>query len=317
MRILVTGALGKVGAAAVDRFASAGHAVTACDLARPLYEGGGDDAVRYVQADVADAGDAFAVVRGHDAVVHAAAIPEPQQNVAHRVFSNNLMGTFNVAEAAVRSGCSRLVHVSSETVPGFVFAERPFLPAYAPIDEDHPVRPQDPYALAKAFGEQLMDAAVARSDLRCTSIRPTWVQWEGNYERSVGPFVRDPSLPSASLWAYIDVYDLADALLAAVERDLPGHEVFGIASPENVTGRPLEDLLREHHGDAIPLRGPLPRPDASGMTSAKAARLLGYAPSRSWRDYLDDDGRLRAEVRERLDAGDTGVQRGRERCQGA
>ena len=36
--------------------------------------------------DLTDAGDAFAVVRGHDAVVHAAAIPEPTHNPPHVVF---------------------------------------------------------------------------------------------------------------------------------------------------------------------------------------------------------------------------------------
>ena len=316
MKVLVTGALGKVGAAAVDRLAEAGHEVTACDIAPPTYEGGGSDAVRYVRADASDAGDAFAVVGGHDAVLHAAAIPEPTQDVHHHVFRNNLMGTFNTLEAAVRWGARRYVHVSSETVPGFVFAERPAHAEYAPIDEDHPVRPQDPYALAKHFGEQLCDAAARRSDLRCISIRPTWVQWEGNYERNVGPHVRDAGLPSASLWSYIDVYDLADALLAALESELGGHEVFYIASPDSTTGRPLEELLRRHHGDSIPLRGPLDRPDASGISTAKAARMLGYAPRRTWRDYLDAEGRLRPDVQERLRAGDTSVQRGRRHATG-
>ena len=313
MRVLVTGALGKVGAAAVEALMVAGHDVTAADLQPPVYEAAGADAARYVRADVSDAGDAFALVRGHDAVVHAAALPEPGQDVAHHVFRNNLMGTFNTLEAAVRWGATRYVHLSSETAPGFVFAERPFHASYAPVDEAHPLAPQDPYALAKVFGEQLCDAAVRRSDLRCTSIRPSWVQWEGNYERSVGPYVRDPSLESASLWSYIDLYDLADALRLAVEHDAGGHEVLYVVSPDNTTGRPLAELVRAGFGDAIELR-PTDRPDASGTSWAKAARVLGYAPTRSWRDYLDDDGRLRPEVRARLKARDTGLHRGRARC---
>jgi hypothetical protein len=39
--------------------------------------------------------------------------------------------------------------------------------------------------------------------------------------------------------------------------------------------------------------------------------MLGYAPTRSWRDYLTEDGTLRPEARERLEAGATGVDRGR------
>jgi nucleoside-diphosphate-sugar epimerase len=311
MRVLVTGALGKVGAAAVEALAAAGHDVTATDLASPVFEApASPDVVSYVQADASDAGDAFALVRGHDAVVHAAALPEPQQNVAHRVFSNNLMATFNTLEAAVRWGAARYVFLSSETVPGFVFAERPLRPSYAPLDEEHPAAPQDPYALAKLFGEQLCDAATRRSDLRCTTLRPSWVQWEGNYERNLGPYVRDPSLPSESLWSYTDAYDLADAIRLGVEHEAPGHEVFYIVAPDNSTGRPLRELVERHHGDAVELRA-TDRDDASGTSWAKAARVLGYAPTRSWRDYLTEDGVLRPAARERLERGDTGVQRGR------
>src|SRR3954471_22656772 len=221
MRILVTGARGKVGSATVAALVDAGHDVTALDVGAPVFEAPEPGAPQYLQADLSDAGDAFAAVRGHDAVIHAAAIPEPTRNPPHRVFQNNLMATFNCLEAAVRFGVPRFVNVSSETVPGFFFPERPFVAEYAPVDEDHPIRPQDPYALAKHFGEQLMDAAVRRSDVRCVSIRPSWVQHEGNYERNLGPQIRDGQ-PGAGLWSYIDAYDLADAIVLATESDLPG-----------------------------------------------------------------------------------------------
>ena len=312
MRILVTGSRGKVGAATVDALHRAGHEVTACDLARPTFEAPPAGAPAYQQADLTDAGDAFAVVRGHDAVIHAAAIPEPTRNPPHTVFHNNLMSVFNTLEAAVRLGVERYVNVSSETVPGFFFPEREWLPDYAPVDEEHPIRPQDPYATAKYFSELLMDAAMRRSDLRCLTIRPSWVQWEGNYANNLGPVLRDPEAgTSAGLWAYIDAYDLADALALAAESELDSHEVFYIASPDNNANRPLAELIRHHHGDAIEIREPLPRPDASGLNIAKAQRLLGYDPSRSWRDYLSEDGELLDAARRRLEAGDTGVQRGR------
>ena len=297
MRVLVTGARGRVGTAAVAALQRAGHDLVATDLAPPVHERAQPGDPAYLQADLTDPGAAFAVVRGCDAVVHLAAIPEPTQHPAHVVFGNNLMCTFHVLEAAVRWGVSRFVHMSSVTVHGFFFAERPWLPEYAPIDEEHPIRPQDPYALAKHFGEQLCDAAVRRSDVACISIRASWVQWESNYERSLGPQVRDPGVLQPDLWSYTDGLDLADALVLAVQSPLPGHEVFYVAAPDNATGRPFEQILRRYYGDAIPLRGPLGRPDASGISSARAQRLLGYRPTRSWRDYLDDEGRLRTERR--------------------
>src|SRR4051812_49001820 len=262
MQILVTGAHGKVGAATIHELIEAGHDVTGCDLTPPVYEGG-DRGAHYIQADVSDAADAFAVVRGQDVVIHCAAFPEPTRNPPHTVFRNNVMATFNVAEACVRMGADRLVNVSSETVSGMGFAERPFFAGRAPIDEELPSRPQDPYALSKVFGEQLMDAAVARSDLTAVSMRPSWVQWEGNYERSLGPWLRDPfnEPASASFWSYVDIYDVAHALRLAAECPIAGHEAMYVVAADNGAGRPLRELIAHHFGEEVEV-GELAREDA-------------------------------------------------------
>jgi UDP-glucose 4-epimerase len=291
MRVLVTGARGKVGAAATAELLRAGHEVLATDLMPPVHERELPDEAPYVQADLTDAGAVHALVRGVEAVVHAAAIPDPVHHAPHVVFSNNVMAGFNVVEACVRAGVRRLVNLSSETVPGIVFAERPFLPPYLPIDEDTPCRPQDPYGFGKHVIEQWCEAAVQRSDLSAISIRPSWVQHRGNYERNLGPMVREPFEFSASFWAYTDNDDLAQSIRLAVVTELHGHEVIYVAQPDNATGRPLAELVAATlPAGAVELR-PTDRADASGIDCAKARRLLGWTPTRSWRDVLDHDGR--------------------------
>ena len=96
MNVLVTGARGKVGTVTAAALLKAGHDVHCTDLARGTFDRPLPGEPRYTQADLTDAGEAFAVVRGMDAVVHAAAIPDPTHNTPAAVFQNNVMSTFNM-----------------------------------------------------------------------------------------------------------------------------------------------------------------------------------------------------------------------------
>jgi UDP-glucose 4-epimerase len=288
MDVLVTGAAGMVGRAVVPVLRSAGHHVLTTDLpgAVPAAD---------LRADLADAGQAGALIgdAGFDAVVHAAAIPSPGRHPPHVVFANNMMATFNVIEACVRSGVRRLVNISSVGVLGLHYATRRFLPDYLPIDEEHPLRPQDPYGLSKLLGEQLCDAAVRRSDLRCISLRPAWVQHAATYAADLAPLIRAGQPRGVAGWPYIDVRDLAAAVGLAVDSDLLGHEAFYIAAPDTIGGIDLHASWRTANpGSATDLR-PVSRPDASGIDSGKAQRLLGWHATRTWRDYLTDSGETR------------------------
>src|SRR5688500_15219026 len=89
-----------------------GHDVRATDMTSPDSCRPEEGEADYLLADLTDAGDAFAVVRGAEAVVHTAAIPEPTRNPPHVVYKNNLMATFNTLEAAIRFGVPRFVNVS-------------------------------------------------------------------------------------------------------------------------------------------------------------------------------------------------------------
>src|SRR5690348_7223298 len=107
MRILVTGARGKVGRVTVAALQAAGHDVTATDLRDPEFDVPPPGTAHYVKTDLTDAGQVYALIGGasvgegtrpgrFDAVVHGGAIPAPGRHAPHVVFGNNLMATFHV-----------------------------------------------------------------------------------------------------------------------------------------------------------------------------------------------------------------------------
>jgi nucleoside-diphosphate-sugar epimerase len=245
--------------------------------------------VPYLHADLTDYGQTVAVVlrARPEVVVHTAGIPEPTHDAAHVIFANNAVSTFNVAEAVARTGVRRLVYTSSETALGFVTAERRWLPDYLPVDEDHPLRPQDGYALSKAVGEHICDALVRRSDVTAVSVRPSLVLTPQTYRDVREGVVADPRMGAFNQWSYVDADDLAELLVLAAAGDTSGHEVVYAAQPDNIAGLPLADLLAAVHGDAAPPMRPLDRPDAGGISIAKARKVFGWSPQRSWRDHIE------------------------------
>ena len=102
--------------------------------------------------------------------------------------------------------------------------------------------------------------------------------------------MRDPNQLSWSLWSYVDADDLGDALRLASECEVEGHEAVYVAAPDIASNHSLEDLIERHFGaGTIEVRS-LPRPDAGPISIEKAGTLLGYSPTRSWRDHLDESG---------------------------
>jgi UDP-glucose 4-epimerase len=289
MRVLVTGSTGQVGKATVAALSAAGHEVQGTDRQSP----GRVDPVEaeYVQADLAIAGDAFSVIHDFDAVVHTAALPRPSLAPGHVVFQNNVMATYNVVEATVRAAIPYVVNISSASVLGHSTAKRHFLPEYLPVDEAHPLRPQETYSLSKLFGETIVGAATERSDLRAISLRPPWVLSSEMYADTLRSLAKDAHELKGVYWSYIDLRDLADAAVRALSAladgdRLAAHEVLFVAAADNAIGRPLALLAAECFGDAVPVR-PQEREDCSGVSSTRAGLLLGYAAKHSWRDVLD------------------------------
>ncbi len=101
-KIVVTGASGKAGRAAVRDLTEHGHEVVPIDLvASP------DREVRVLVTDLTDYGQAIDALHGAEAVVHLANIPADRLRPPVTTFNVNVVMNFNVFHAAARLGLSR------------------------------------------------------------------------------------------------------------------------------------------------------------------------------------------------------------------
>ncbi len=283
VRVLVTGGAGRIGRWVVRELVAHQHAVTIYDRVPPSEQPAG---VEYKLGDCDDLGGVYDVMRGHDAVIHLAAIPSNRHHPYPTVFRTNVISTYNVGEAAGRLGLRTMVAASSINALGITMAERPFNPRYLPIDEEHPRLPQDAYSLTKLVDEEILAALHRRTGLRTIAIRPPLMLY-GN-PAAEGAAVRErldrPELAARVMWVYCDVRDLATGFRLAVENETLGNEAFFITADDALARQPLAELLpRFFPGTEEMAKGLTGTSPA--VTSAKAKRLLGYQPRHSWREY--------------------------------
>lgn len=289
--IVVTGGSGKAGRAICRHLVERGYTVLNVDIVAssdpvcPLLKVDLTDFAQVMDAMQWTGGKdhPFRKFRTPDAVVHLAAIPAPDLMPEEATFRANVVSTYNVFDAALRAGVRRIVWASSETTLGLPFSPgNP--PAYAPVDEDHPMRPESAYSLSKDLGEE-MARQMARWNPGTTFIglRLSNVMEPHDYARF--PTWQDtPRFREWNLWGYIDARDAAQAVRKALHVDLVGADHFIIANADTVMTRDSAGLMAEVFPD-VPLRGRV-EGTATLLSIDKARRVLGYAPEHSWRSAV-------------------------------
>lgn len=150
-RALVTGGIGHIGRAVVERLIAEGWDVRVIDLAPEAEIAGAE----YRPCDILNYADVLAALRGCDAVIHMAAVRNPGLAPGHDVFHVNAAGTFNIFEAAAAAGVKRIVQASSINALGCYYNLGDFAPRYFPVDEAHPSLTFDPYSFSKEVVESI------------------------------------------------------------------------------------------------------------------------------------------------------------------
>jgi UDP-glucose 4-epimerase len=168
MKILVTGASGRVGARLVEELnAAGGHDLTAFDLKPPAVEKPG---VRYVRGSLNDGARLRQACEDVEAVAHLGAFMSWNDADAAKLYETNAGGTFSLLEALGGRKLPRFIFIST----GEVYPEG--RPQYLPIDEKHPTQPLSYYGMSKLLGEQMVGFYSRKFGLPATVLRISHTQ---------------------------------------------------------------------------------------------------------------------------------------------
>ena len=209
MHILITGAAGDVGTRLRKLFKGAYPRIRTSDIRKPADLAADEE---FIAADLADYRQVEKITTGIDGIVHLGGYSvEGSWDTIHK---SNIVGCYNLFEAAYRTGVKRVVFASSNHAVGFY-------PRGQKIGVDVTVRPDSRYGVSKAFGEAVGALYSDKHGLRVACIRI------GN--------VNDKPLDSRRLSIWIKPEDLAQLVRIGLEHPDIHFEIF-YGSSDNAAG---------------------------------------------------------------------------------
>lgn len=300
-RILFTGGTGKAGRHVVPYLLERGYRVVNVDLV-PLDHPGVDNLI----ADITDSGQMFNVMSSYaaldelepgtgvpkfDAVVHFAAVPRILIKPDNETFRLNTIGTYNVLEAAVKLGISKIVIASSETTYGVCFADGRINPHCLPLEEDYDVDPMDSYGLSKIVNEKTARSFQRRSGFDIYALRIGNVIEPHEYTTLFPGFFKYPETRRRNAFCYIDARDLGQIVDLCLQKDGLGFQIFNAGNDTNGAIIPSEELARRFF-PGVPFTRRLGEHEAL-YSNRKIREMLGFKEQHNWRKYVsapDDNG---------------------------
>src|SRR3954451_6554800 len=251
--------------------------------------------VEVMLGDLRDPESVLAALDGADVVFHLGAqIAIPYSYVNPRdFFETNVVGTLNVAQAALARDVGRVVHTSTSEVYGSA--------QFVPITESHPLEAQSPYSASKIGADKLMDSFHRSFELPVTTVRPFNTYGPFQSARAVIPTIITQALAGeavklGSLHPRRDltfVTDTAAGFVAAAEAPATVGETIQLGTGSDVTVGEIVEMVGELLGRElnVELDERRIRPEASEVQRllsdpARMRELTGWAPEVDLRDGL-------------------------------
>lgn len=282
MKLVITGGSGKLAGYLAPVLARE-HAILLYDKQRLQ-----QNQFPCMKGEVSDRAKLNEAFQDADGVIHLAALRSCYNHLPMKVMKTNILGTFCVLEEARRAGVERLLFSSSDAVLGIAQSVNEFAPEYVPIDEKHPLKPQDPYGISKMLGEEMCRSFTEGYDIDIIALRFSNIFCPGDEQKYLTD-AKDPSARRKSLWAWVHVEDAVYAILCALVSDLKGYDVFHIAAEDVCLSNPDIPNLLATYFPKTPIRRPLSSKE-SLIDCSKAKDMLGFKLRRRFAEVLTMEG---------------------------
>ena len=285
-KILVTGGAGFIGSHVTDYLIERGHEVTVLDDLSGGLERNLNPNAEFIRGSITDQATVERAVSGKDIVYHLAAYAA--EGLSHFIrrfnYNNNLIGSTNLLNSAIRNGVKRFVFTSSIAVYGKGSNKLPFREEEAPS-------PEDPYGIAKYAFELDLKAAHEMFGLDYTVLRPFNVYGERQslgdpYRNVIGIFMNSimqgKPLPvygdGEQTRAFTYIGDIAPCIAESAFNENARNEVINLGARKFYTVNQLTDAVKKAMSSDSEIVHLPPRnevKDAYALVD-KAERTLGF-----------------------------------------
>jgi UDP-glucose 4-epimerase len=308
MRVFVTGGAGYIGSVGVEKLLDAGHEVVVLDNMRTGQPASIEPGATVVKGDLRNApemNDVLARFRP-DAVVHfAAATIVPESVIKPDIYYGiNMVGGFNLLEAAKAAGVNRFIVSSTAAVYG--------APEEMPIVEETSKHPVSPYGLSKLMFEQMLEAYATAYGTRWIAFRyfnvagATYKHGEDHRPEThlipnallavagrrppLDVFGTDyPTPDGTAIRDYVHVEDLVDAHVLGLDRIDTVTGPFNLGTTSGASVAQVIDAVEAVTDSTVPRNYHDRRAGDPPILVADASRardLLGWTPKRSSLDQM-------------------------------
>ena len=197
-QLLITGANGRVGTALVEYIDSKerDYKLRLADL--EIIEDRG------IKLDITDFSSCKTACDGIDTIIHLAGVASPDSPF-EQVLPINIVGAYNIFQAASETGVKRVIYASSaQAIEGY--------PLDVQVRTDMPPRPKNLYGVSKAYGEALAAYYAYQLNIEAVAIRIGAFEYQHEWD----------ALNSRDMSAWAEPEDICSLIVNSIEADLSG-----------------------------------------------------------------------------------------------